>query len=740
MDVIKSKGVGLVVLGLLILQINASAQQSPAPPDNPKPDATTSQPAANSKPQSEGPPQDKVRAADSALKFRRLVPVVPDLTRGSDGLLTTNGQRAIETRLVTGTNVKEPAMDARPFSAGLPVEAAEPVEIPNDQFSPSTLKFNETIPILDPIRNDSWHFEAGAPFLSLEHRQGTQGLRSAAPEMSATGPLFGGKVDLFQSFQYRLSRASIEGLGGINDTEFQSYDANTHADIKANGRHTPSIRFVLFSQAVDAANLNGLTHLEAAPDFLMRGGQLYVSDTYRTQEGFILDSSLSGKMMRLSVLPQGSGSMILIQQGELEGNYFENLHRSSNRTEWKESVQLPDHSSSQKHHIRLGGALARDGFDSTRVDGQIILVGTDAAPFGTIDFAGPAREALAAEEITGWFEDRWTPSRRAEFTLGFRYDWTTTSRTNEWGPRAGFALMPFNSDRTVIRGGAGVFYDIMPLTIGTFTQSMQRVLTFFDNAGNELSPPKVVTNVLARPNLNTSHVLGWNLEVDQQVLSRLFVRVRAEERRGENLPLVIPIPPTLAQSQLLLSDQGTSRYRALDTTVTFRPVRQSAVNFTYTRSDSRGDLNPFGTILGPLQKVVITPDRYALSRSDSPNRFLVWGDIDSFKGFVMSPGFDVHTGFPFAFFDADRHVPNEIDFGRLPQTVSLDLGLYRDFRVAAIEPQARLRLGVRVYNLTNHFNPRDANLGENATETAPVVKGFLNSAGRTYRLSAVLSF
>src|SRR5262249_53541784 len=168
--------------------------------------------------------------------------------RGSDGLLTTSGQRAIETRLVTGTNVKEPAMDARPLPSGLPVEAAEPVEIPNDQFSPSTLKFNESIPVLDSIRNDSWHFESGAASLSLEHRNGVQRLRSAAPEASATGPLLGGKVDLFQSFGYRLSRATIAGLGGINDTTFQSYDWNSHAEFKASDRQTPSIRFVLFSQ------------------------------------------------------------------------------------------------------------------------------------------------------------------------------------------------------------------------------------------------------------------------------------------------------------------------------------------------------------------------------------------------------------------------------------------------------------------------------------------------------------
>ena len=418
---------------LLILQAaGASAQQSQTSSNSPKQEPTASQPATNTSPQQEGPQPDKDRAGDAALKFRRLVPIVPDLSRGSDGMLTTNGQRAIETRLVTGTNVKEPAMDARPLPGGLPVEAAEPVEIPNDQFSPSTLKFNESVPILDPIKSDSWHFEFGTPSLAVEDRDGLRRLRAAAPEASATGPLFGGKLDLFQSLQYRLSRATIAGLGGINDAMFQSYDWNTHAEIKAWDRNTPSIRFVLFSQNVDAATLNGLTHPEATPGFLMRGGQLVFTDAYRSQAGFILDSSLSAKSMHLSVLPQGTGPMLLIQQGELEGNYFDRLYRRSQRIEWKESVQLPENSTSQKHHLRFGGSLARDAFDSTRSDNPIILLGSDPSPFGTIDFVGPARESLAAEEVTGWFEDRWTPARRLELTLGLRYDWTTQSRTNEW--------------------------------------------------------------------------------------------------------------------------------------------------------------------------------------------------------------------------------------------------------------------------------------------------------------------
>ena len=107
---------------------------------------------------------------------------------------------------------------------------------------------------------------------------------------------------------------------------------------------------------------------------------------------------------------------------------------------------------------------------------------------------------------------------------------------------------------------------------------------------------------------------------------------------------------------------------------------------------------------------------------------------------MVSPAVDVHTGFPFAFFDADRHVPNEIDFGRLPETFSLDLGLYRDFTLTTLERPGKLRFGIRVYNLTNHFNPRDASLGESEDQKQAVLFGFLNNAGRTYRATATFSF
>ncbi len=319
--------------------------------------------------QNEGQQHTPRSAAEEAARLRRILPVLPSLIRGGDGLLNLEGQRATQNQIVTSTNVKDPVTDTFVFTAGLPLEAANSTQIPTEQFTVSLAKFYATVPAQRPISSSGWHFTMGTPLFAIGMWDGGRGgSRSAAPTFSATGPSAGGRVTLYQSFAYALSRPTVESIFGTkNNTEFQSYDWDTYAEFQVARRHALSARLALFSQDIDFATLNALTSPEATPDYLMRGGQLTFSDAYSTQSGATIDSSISIKKLRLRVLPRGSDPMVLVEQGEILGNYFDTLRRDSSRVEWKEGMRLRERSAWGHHQISMGAGWARAAFDSIHV-------------------------------------------------------------------------------------------------------------------------------------------------------------------------------------------------------------------------------------------------------------------------------------------------------------------------------------------------------------------------------------
>jgi hypothetical protein len=469
----------------------------------------------------------------------------------------------------------------------------------------------------------------------------------------------------------------------------------------------------------------------------MSGGYGFFSDVYEAPGGVTVDSSVGARLAKLHVLPRGNTPMTIVEQGDTTGNYFDTLHRSSSRTEWRENITLGEQHGAGTHRISLGGGVARAAFDSVHAGGEIRLTQDDPDQlFYSINFVGSAAESLSSWEGTGWLQDVWTPTARASFTLGLRYDRTGVSGTNEWGPRFGFALLPFKNEHTVVRGGFGIFYDMLALTAGSFPQSQQRAVQLFDN-NLPVGAPRVLQNLRSADHLSSPHIVGWNLEIDHQFKRPLLLRIRAEERLGRGLTMLNPDHQEFQATKMTLSDSGTSRFREIEATATYRLSKSASLNGSYIRSSSNGDLNPFTGLTGTFERPVINPDRYSFSRSDSPNRLLVWGEIGLPGKLELTPALDVHSGFPYGFFDASNDIASTPDLGRFPAVASLDLGLYRDIRVKKLR-EGRVRLGVKVYNLTNHFNPREVKLAEN--DDGPVFVGFLNPVGRSYRASVTLSF
>ena len=79
-----------------------------------------------------------------------------------------------------------------------------------------------------------------------------------------------------------------------------------------------------------------------------------------------------------------------------------------------------------------------------------------------------------------YVQDEWRPTPNLMISFGLRYERESiVSDINNFGPRLAFAYDPFRSGKTVIRGGAGIFFNRALLrTIDDFTLGAQQL--FFD--------------------------------------------------------------------------------------------------------------------------------------------------------------------------------------------------------------------------------------------------------------------
>ena len=81
-------------------------------------------------------------------------------------------------------------------------------------------------------------------------------------------------------------------------------------------------------------------------------------------------------------------------------------------------------------------------------------------PFSLQKQSGNGRVVFLEMIFGGFFQDEFRPFRNLQISYGLRYDWQNHFPSSKnFAPRLAFAYAPWKSRKTVIRGGAGFFYD-----------------------------------------------------------------------------------------------------------------------------------------------------------------------------------------------------------------------------------------------------------------------------------------
>ena len=127
---------------------------------------------------------------------------------------------------------------------------------------------------------------------------------------------------------------------------------------------------------------------------------------------------------------------------------------------------------------------------------------------------------------------------------------------------------------------------------------------------------------------------------------------------------------------------------------------------------------------------MIRADEYGRQPFEAPNRLLFWGDFGLPYDIVATPVVDWRSGFPFSLLNEQQdYVGPRNGGGRFPQLVTLDLLVMKGLKIPFRGKTYKGRVGVTIFNITNHWNPRDVqnNLA------SPQFGTFYNSAGRSFR-------
>jgi outer membrane receptor for ferrienterochelin and colicin len=664
-------------------------------------------------------------------RFESSLPLVPGVLRGPDGHINLKGSRNTQSgALLNSANVTDPVTGGAAIN--LPIDVVSSVQVISNPYDPQYGKFTGAVATVATKTSDydKFHFSIQNILPRLRDRDGTiAGLGAATPRMTFTGPIVKGRIAITQSFEYRYIRTPVNSLPKLQrDTKLESFDSYTQVDFNITPKQTATASFALYPQKLDFLGLNTFTPQAATPDFHQRGFQAYVQHRYIVGDKGLLISQFSYKQFNADITAQSDDLYRLLLE-TAEGGFFNRQARRTSRSSFQESYQFAPKRFAGSHQLTAGMTYEHSSYNGRQSFLPVEIDGVSGMPIERISFTSPSSFQADQNEIAWFAGDQWSISTRFALNLGVRFDSDTITSSTHAAPRAGFLLAVTGDGKTLLKGGVGLFYDRIPLMVPVFPALPDRTVTVF----GQLDSSVFYRNTI-RGDLENPRSTSWNLELDRQLLQGLSLRLAYEQRNTTRDFVVSPISSG-ATGVLELSNRGSNSYREFQVSTRYQLARH-ILNASYARSRAFGDLNDFNQFFGNLAQPVIQPNAQGRLSFDAPNRFLLWGTVAAPWKLTLVPVYEIHTGFPYSVENEFREYVGPRNVVRFPRFSSFDLQITRPLTLRFGEKHLHARAGMGVFNLFNHFDPRDV---QNNFASARFGE-FFNTSWREYRGKFVLEF
>ena len=281
------------------------------------------------------------------------------------------------------------------------------------------------------------------------------------------GPLWSDRSTFFASYeQTRADRGAFvqspQPLAYVG--HFRDYTGLARFDYALTNTHSMSLRLNGSRNTNDNPNdrVSGLTQPSAATLSKFQSTGLQFTD--RT----IWGSSIVNELRASYVNSLPSASSALFPQVSIVRPAYSTEGGSGYSWVRTETWQVADQLASQfgRHDLKVGGDFLRQrvrDFSSTPFGEYRFNPGSPAQQPFPIEYTQRFGEAFVRYGQTlasAFVQDNWRAASRLTLNLGLRYDYQSiTDDLNNFAPRLGFAYDLTGDGKTVIRGGAGVFYD-----------------------------------------------------------------------------------------------------------------------------------------------------------------------------------------------------------------------------------------------------------------------------------------
>jgi len=647
------------------------------------------------------------------------LPLVPGIARSPDGEIKIEGSGEHRSALlVNSADVTDPATGR--FGMTVPVDSAEVINVFKTPFLAEYGRFTAGVVSVETRRGgEKWHFELNDPLPDFRIRSWRlRGLRDASPRLSLNGPLIANRLYFSEGLEYDIQKRPVRTLPfPFNESKQESVNSFTQLDYVISSTHLLTGTFHFAPRHTNFVNPQYFDPQPVTPGFRAQDYAATFIDHLAVGRG-TLESGLGVQHFDDAVAGQGNAEMVLTPTGN-RGNYFGMQDRDAGRVEWLE-IYSPGHFTGfGAHDPKLGLTVARTSNRGQFSARPVNIQDTAGRLLERIQFAGGRPFDRTDLETAFFSQDHWAVRPGLVLDLGTRLERQSIAGSFRIAPRVGMAWTPLNDQRTVIRGGAGMFYDRVPLSVYSFESYPQQVITSYGPNGQATGGPVRFANIIGTvPEWESPFIYGgsgaggfaphsttWNVEIERSV--GRWLRVRANYLHSDSAGVVVVRRQSVpGKEAMILTGDGRSRYRQLEITARFAWRDGQEMMFSYVRSRARGDLNEFNQYLGNFPLPVVRPNLFSNLPGDLPNRLLAWGIVRLPWKLQIAPAVEYRTGFPYALLDARQNYAAMPNTGKLrfPGFFSLDARISKEFKVSSTYT---LRFSVSGFNLINHFNALD---------------------------------